>query len=135
MNGLIGSVDSEHEPKDPIFWSDATFAMWECICEFTNVRPTSLRHLLQLYITNDITWAIIEQAMPYQRDVYVFAPDNHADAFYALLASPNGIGSVHLLMQHKAVLGRKIVTRIAVWNTKGKDGDYGPHMAFKIGDL
>ena len=54
------------------------------------------------------------------------------EAFLALLGTPNGAGSVYLLMQHKRALGRKTIGRVVVV----RDGeDSGPHVVFEVRDL
>lgn len=132
VNGMIGAVDSRHSPNDPVFWSDVAFALWTHLCDFTRIQPANLKYLVQAYVSNGITLKIVNQAIPQHSGMFILTPDGDlALGFYALLASPNGAGGVHLLMQHKAALGRKTVTKIAVW----KEGDQLPDIVYEIGEV
>lgn len=60
----------------------------------------------------------------------VFGPGD--EAFLTLLGTPNGVGGVYLLMQHKLALGFKTISRVVVV----LDGSsWEPILIFKIVDM
>ncbi|KAK5720728.1 hypothetical protein LTR15_006689 [Elasticomyces elasticus] len=71
-------------------------------------------------------------------DIYdMYAADKQErEIARTLLASPNGVGVVHFLAQHRAELGTKSVPKVQFW---GVPGEYGGnperHMLFHIYDL
>ena len=132
-NGLIAAIGTNRVPSEPIHWSDASFAMWQAISALARTDIRNLRHIARAYINNRETISIIGRAVPQQfRCVRAFKPSD--EAFMALLGTPNGMGGVYLLMQHKPSLGYKTIARAVV--IRDGPGDRSrPHLVFEVRDM
>lgn len=119
-------------PKEPIFWSDATFALWQRITALAGGDVKDIRYIAQGLVYNDITASIIDSAVPEgsSAKITVFGPGD--EAFRTLLGTPNGWGGVFLLMEHKRVLGFKTISRVALIRD-GSQND--PFLIFGVVDM
>ena len=124
-----GITDSNR--GESVFWSDATFAMWKVVTSLTNSNIKDLRYIGQSEIHNLFTTSIIDRAAPRtgSRSVTVF--NQGEEPFLALLGTPNGVGAVYLLMQHKKALGHKTIDRAFVVRDGGVTD---PHLVFHVRD-
>ena len=120
-NGLIASVASHKEAGESVFWSDATFAVWKFATAYFKTNIQDIRYIGQAGIDNPFTVSIINRVVPDRyKKVSIFNYDT--DEFRALLGTPNGVGGVYLLMEHKKILLRKTIPRILVFrDTYGDD--------------
>ncbi|KAL8915043.1 MAG: hypothetical protein Q9171_000483 [Xanthocarpia ochracea] len=55
QNGLIAALDIREAPDETIYWSDATFAVWEAVTAFSKTDIKNLRYLAQHAISNRFT--------------------------------------------------------------------------------
>ena len=108
-----------------IHWSDVVFAIWQKACENATAPPSQLRYLIRETILNWDTVQIakrIADLNPIPSEV--FPQGKTRDAFRALIGSPNGVGVVYLLMQHKSVLGFKSIKKIVINNIERRPPNY-----------
>ncbi|KAM0794264.1 hypothetical protein BDR22DRAFT_714146 [Usnea florida] len=119
-NGLITALSTHKFPGDTLFWSDAAFALWQAISALKHTNVKNIRYIVQDDILNEITRAIVFQAVPDRsKEIAIF---NHGtEEFQALLGTPNSAGGVYLLMEHKGVLGLKTISRIFVFLDRTAD--------------
>ncbi len=96
----------------------------------------AIRHLESLawaWIGNEFTLSIMHSALAkaQSRRIAILKPGD--EAFLATLGTPNGAGCVHLLMQHKQMLGFKTILRVVV----GYDGPtfQHPFIIFEVVDM
>lgn len=128
-NGFIGVYQAFRRPSDPIHWSDVTFALWKGITSIASSKIENLRYIGQGLIHNEFTVSIIDSAVPPESSekVIVFKPGD--EAFVALLGTPNAVGGVYLLMEHKQALGLKTISRIVlILDGSGSD----PFLIFEV---
>lgn len=113
-NGLIAGLENRKAAAEMVFWSDLAFALWLSVTTYTRSNIRDLRSIARHEIDNPVTRSIIERAVgPRSKNVRVF--ERGSQGFKALLGSPNGKGSVFLLMQHKWALGHKNIAKAAVF--------------------
>ncbi|KAI7331134.1 hypothetical protein KC315_g5313 [Hortaea werneckii] len=126
-------------------WSDVTFLQYQEYCkqQSTIQSPVEaclkhLRGILRANVVSAKTRRIADEAL--QKSGKVLANwDKRAtwtideEAAQALLATPNGQGVAWFLAQHKAQLGRKIVTEVSMFSKpEGLSGNL--NLFFKIED-
>ena len=134
QNGLIAALDIRKAAGEKIYWSDAAFALWEAITSFNRSNIRYLRHIAHNDISNPVTKYIIHRAVPNEfESVTVF--DAGTNAFLALLGTPNGVGGVHLLMEHKRALGYKTITRAIVFRKGPRTFPSGSDVVFHVQDM
>lgn len=115
-----GQTQRERLPKLQ-HWSDVTFLQW---AELTDDAPRirkGLKKVVHCDVTNPLTLKIIHEVLgaevgkdfPYPGRV--FTPEGQGEAFVALLGTPNGIGTGHLLAEHKEQLGWMEVSSIQLY--------------------
>lgn len=130
-NRLIAAITSNHLSTEPIHWSDAAFAMWAAITTTVGSDIKDLRYIGRSSINNPFSLSIINRAFP-RRSKGVKRFEAGEEAFLALLGTPNGAGSVYLLMQHKRALGFKMIVDAFVF----RDGPWEwPHVIFEVTDM
>ena len=120
--------------NEPLHWSDVTFAVWEALSALHRSDIQDLRYIVQTEVDNYISTTIIDHAVQDPLEVGIFEPGT--EAHRAILGSPNGVGSVYLLMEHKKQLGRKTIGRIIICCvTLDEEERGGPSMVFEIMDM
>ncbi|CAN9216217.1 unnamed protein product [Alternaria alternata] len=102
-------------------FSDIMWAFW--VRNNPNVR--NIRYFFMIGISNDLTNQIIASCL---RDAGAELSEWPGTSFstttdqgHALLGSPNGATFAYLLMQHKAQLGQKTITKITVFRPETDD--------------
>lgn len=104
-------------------WSDVTWINWQTLCMLHRVSVQTLKAVVHLDVTNSHTKELISAALQmagiarlskfpgntFNKD------DDPNDIFASLLASPNALGTVWLLLQHRLELGYKEVSYIQVY--------------------
>lgn len=124
----------------PDHWSDIAWYLWVRACLTKNPTTTTFGNvntIIQRNIDNSDTWDIISDALSGGYTVgqpKYFTPadrDLNANAFWALLGSPNGNGIIHMLTDHKHQLNGKSIVRIGLWanpNQRTPGQGYETHM-------
>lgn len=120
----------DHEVVPLSHWSDIVFLQWQRYCSEAHVDPSDLRVIVQSHVTNDTTLRIITSALKharmdlcewqseYWKKKSCLAPATFpfgTPEYYALLATPNGVGPVHFLTQHQNVFGKKLFEGVTVF--------------------
>lgn len=107
-------------------WSDVVFLQWLRYCQERRAHSGSLRVITQNDIDNHTTKAIVRHlqrhGMPdraWGDGIATF--ELGSDGYHALLASPNGVGPAHLLLDHQATLGRMVITAVSCFHHEGTD--------------
>lgn len=99
-------------------WTDIVFPLWRQVTREQGKRVSDLTYVMQEAIMNDDTETMLREIVPdYKgsRDFYRFNPSN--DDFYALLQSPNVIGSAYLCINYATSLEFKTIKSItAFWD-------------------
>ena len=128
-NGLIASLGSHKVPSEPVHWSDATLVVWTALNAATGANIQNLKFIGQSDVFNSFTRSIIDRMLPRNmgKTFKAFHPTD--EAFLALLGTPNGAGGVYLLMQHKQVLGYKVITTAVVFRDRT---DSEAHLVFVV---
>ena len=133
-NGLIAALNIKKAAGEQIYWSDASFALWEAITSFSRSNLRYLRYIAHNDISNPVTKYIIHRAVPNESEsITVF--DAGTTAFLALMGTPNGVGGVHLLMEHKRALGYKTITRAIVFRKGPRAFPSGSDVVFQVQDM
>ncbi|KAI7283495.1 hypothetical protein KC345_g2944 [Hortaea werneckii] len=126
-------------------WSDVTFLQYQGYCKQQSTKTSSfeaclkdLRGVVRANFVSAKTREIANEALQKSRKELA-SWDNRAtwsideEAAQALLATPNGQGVAWFLAQHKAQLGRKIVTEVSMFSKpEGLSGNFD--LFFKIED-
>lgn len=124
----------QRRANEPLRWSDVTFAVWEALSALHRSNIQDLRYIVLTEVDNYISTIIIDHAVLDPLKVATFEPGT--EAHRALLGSPNGVGSVYLLMEHKKQLGRKTIGRIIICCVALEEEEVeGPSMVFEILDI
>ncbi|KAI6087377.1 hypothetical protein F4821DRAFT_236336 [Hypoxylon rubiginosum] len=109
-------------------WSQAAWGEWEYWANAVLDNSGNLRYVIRSWVTNTATQDQIIEALravgndkfPGVRDRVTFSRNSEdpaeANAFYALLGTPNGASTGYLLASHKGKIGIKRVGSISVWN-------------------
>ena len=133
-NGLIAALDIRKAAGEKIYWSDAAFALWEAITSFSRSDMRYLRYIAHNDISNPITKFVIHRVVPNESES-VTVLNAGTDAFLALLGTPNGVGGVHLLMEHKRSLGYKTITKAIVFRKGPRAFPSGSDVVFQVQDM
>lgn len=131
--------DSGAVTRAPTRWSAAIIPLWKLACQMNGVDPSALQYISQSTVINDQTIAVLNAAMAAAnrekadrkgRPTFTkWTPED--DEFYAILATPNGVGVVYLLKDYPATLGWKTIKSIMIYFTgQGKD----PNVWFEMED-
>ncbi|MCJ1486407.1 hypothetical protein MMC06_006584 [Schaereria dolodes] len=106
----------------PLHWSDAVFYQWEKYNAENPERIAELRYIMRHEIENTDTIAIIEHAcenVSRQKSLnWRWMPSD--EAFYALLATPNGVGVPYMLTDRSIALGKLTIASIETQCPCGK---------------
>lgn len=125
-NKLIVAQSTYRTPNSP-HWSDATFAMWKHVCGKDSASISSLKYVVRALITNDDTLHVMEtirKKVPAGLPSISCTPTGFtAEWFRAFLGTPNGAGVAYLLMEHKAALTAKTISRITAYFGDGDTHD------------
>ncbi|KAL8678992.1 MAG: hypothetical protein Q9186_004713, partial [Xanthomendoza sp. 1 TL-2023] len=140
-NGLITAFSIGKAADETVYWSDATFAMWQAVTAFTDTDIRRLHLIGQHDVINVLTLVLLHRLFAGRRDAVIRLLPN-TDAFSALVGTPNVAGSVYFLMQHKRQLGFKTIASIVVFGRDPLDwwppkvaGDGGPDIFLEIRDM
>ncbi|KAL8906148.1 MAG: hypothetical protein Q9171_006391 [Xanthocarpia ochracea] len=131
-NGLVAAYSTQRVKNDQVHWSDVTFALWERLTSIVGTRVKDLHYIARTGIYNKFTVSIMEDAVPQGKNIAIFEPGD--PAFLALLGTPNGVGAVYLLMQHKQALGFKTISRVVVV-LDGPGHSLTPIIIYKVRDM
>ena len=130
-NGIVAAYHTHKYGAEPLFWADIAFALWVGIATMVGGNAKNLRYIARGWICNDFTVSIMETAIAGDRTrLVVFKPGD--ETFLALLGTPNGVGGVYLLMQHKQALGLKTISRVVMGFDHGR---FSPFLIFQVVDM
>ncbi|KAL8735480.1 MAG: hypothetical protein Q9181_002802 [Wetmoreana brouardii] len=134
LNGLITALATDKAGVETVHWSDVAFAMWEAVTSFSGLDIKKLRYIAQSSINHVVTLSIIQHLVEGQpKQVKVLEPN--MEGFFAILGTPNGVGSVNLLMEHKRQLGTKTIAQAVVFGkTPSEWHVMGPDVVFVLRD-
>ena len=102
-------------------WSDVVFLQWKDLFKTSNAKDdiTDLRYVFRITISNEDSTALILKAVKNKGAEFGYWPgtefEPQSDEFKAILGSPNGAGVAWFLIDHKAQLGMKTVSKITVF--------------------
>ncbi|KAJ5908524.1 hypothetical protein N7495_001206 [Penicillium taxi] len=122
-------------------WSDVTFLEWQHLCSNDGLSPSRLKWVIRSKINSYDTLSIIEDAFDeksgfedwkkYENGVSF---NRGTDNFNALLGTPNASGTAYMLIQHRAQLGKKRVSKITVFGQKTAANEWMPGMLMELED-
>lgn len=113
-----GNKDDVVRFPDLKHWSDLTFLMWQ---QQSADLLKGLKRVLHCIISNKVTTGVIEEVLGQERVAnckypgHEFQRSGPGDDFAALLGTPNGMGTGHLLAEHQEQFGRKVVQSVRVF--------------------
>lgn len=111
-------------------WSDVVFLKWAECCAHWRTPMTGLRAIIQCDVNNKTTERIVCTALErcgmklqqWPKREWKTGSQQGAATFpidspecQAILASPNGVGPVHLLTQHQRQLGKMMVSAVTAF--------------------
>lgn len=116
--------------RAPDRWSEVVWKSWTDETYADRILASNLRYVVQESIINLDTQAILDEVTRDQKNsengdnpddvfVYEFTPDD--EDFYAILSSPNCIGTARIAMNYPNGLGSKTVSMIRVFNIPETD--------------
>jgi len=132
----VPSKEVPDEEKAPDNWSSVAWAQWKRGCVTMTLGTTdfsNMKIIIRRNVNNGITKGLMMEALGSEGKsdgqiayFYPTDPDNKEsdNAFWPLLGSPNGNGIIHLLRDHKIVLGSKSITRIGVYFHENSERQY-----------
>jgi hypothetical protein len=100
----------------------------------------NVRYLFMMGISNDQTNTLIATCLHNKEETLKEWPGiefhTKSDEGHALLGSPNGAAFAYFLMQHKAELGQKTITKVTVFRAETDDdlAFVDPHLVFHVED-
>ena len=125
-SGLIIATDIYGRGDDgdvaPSRWCDVAFPLWEELANKQEFAPNSLKFVIQNMVVSSVGNRLIREIFPPARRVP--GPDNTppsmtftpSDAdFYALLQTPNGVGSAYLCINYATSLNFAAVQSISLF--------------------
>lgn len=123
LNALLRADQSQRESMPNLqHWSDVTFLQWAELTEDVPHLRKGLKKVLHCNVANFLTLKIVYEVLGSysgQDLAYpgiVFRTDGQGEeAVAALLGTPNGIGTGHLLAEHKEQLGWMEVTSVQLY--------------------
>jgi hypothetical protein len=129
-------ADPTKLPKLRVF-SDLLWGYW------TRDNPDikNIKFFFMMGISNDQTNTLIATCLHNRKQTLKEWPgvefDTKSDEGHALLGSPNGAAFAYFLMQHKAELGLKTITRVTVFRAETDDdlAFVDPNLVFHVGDV
>ena len=139
LNGMLSSISSWKAKAETVYWSDATFAMWQAVTSFTRTNIKNLRYIGRIGVENEFTNSIIRRALLlHSGNGQVTAIKTFAAGtppFLALLGTPNGVGPAHLLMTHKQWLGHKSIAQVVLFEKSQEEYPAYPDLFFVVRDV
>ncbi|KAL8712503.1 MAG: hypothetical protein Q9220_003351 [cf. Caloplaca sp. 1 TL-2023] len=131
-NGLLTSLGVKRATADTLFWTDATFAMWDAVTRISGNNIRNLKFIAHHSVHDISTQTIISRitgGLPGKIKVF----GQETESFAALLGTPYGISTAHLLMQHKRQLGFKVIPSVAVFGKTQQDWSReGPDIIYEF---
>lgn len=135
---------SGKRPADPAklpqlrAFSDVLWGFWNR----GNPNIKNINYFFMMGIVNEETNRLIATCLRSKRETLRFWPgvsfDTTTDEGHALLGSPNGAAFAYFLMQHKAELGNKRISKITVF-TEEQNEDMlmltDPNLVFYVEDV
>ena len=109
---MVGAYDVWRHKDDELHWSDITFAIWQGVTSMSGLDPKKISFIGQGTIKNVVSEAIIDRVAPLRTRVTTYVAGDVE--FSALLGTPNGMGGVYFLMQHKQALGFKTISQVTI---------------------
>ena len=134
---------NNRKPADPAklpklrAFSDILWGYWSK--DNPNIKNVS--YFFMMHISNDQTNALIATCLHNKQETLKEWPgvafDTKSDEGHALLGSPNGAAFAYFLMQHKAQLGRKTITKVTVFRAETDDemAFVDPNLVFHVEDV
>ncbi|KAJ5902890.1 hypothetical protein N7495_003418 [Penicillium taxi] len=107
--------------RAPDKWSDIAWLVWVQQCSLQNTLPSQLGYIIQEAIANDDTTTLLDEitrgmAKEEKDKPVVFTWTPQDEEFYALLGSPNGIGTAFLSINYPNALGLKVPSYITAFS-------------------
>jgi hypothetical protein len=131
-------VCKKNRVKNPVLpklahWSDVACLQWHTATRHKTPVP-NLRSVDRDHVVNSTTVQVVKAILSkreewtpdgyvWHRPRYMFTPES--DDFKALLGTPHGAGVAYLLIQHKEILGHRVVQRVEVVKIAGDGLDVG----------
>ena len=155
-------MGSKQKPKVTVVpklkaYSDITFLQWHGLAEgmqkdMTHLSintPPNIPHVFRTHtlteyifrtpVENANTEALIQKALSNVKKELDLWPgvdfEMSTDEGKAILGSPNGAGCAYLLLQHKAQLGVKTISKVTVFQDDGAAKPRPPSMVFHVKDV
>ncbi|KAJ5832039.1 hypothetical protein N7474_000350 [Penicillium riverlandense] len=105
----------------PDKWSAVMWVVWQAACGHLKIDPSTLSYVFQDEIINTETNSTLATAAADRMGedaagnplITTWTPDD--DAFYAALATPNGIGTLFFLKDYSIALDRQTIKSISVF--------------------
>lgn len=130
-------LDNDIHGRDVVslkHWSDIVFLQWKRYCQSKRIPLSNLQYIMQVNITNTTTQTIVDEALaglglrlqPWVGPHGVTTVPYDTPEGQAILATPNGVGPVHLLTQHKRALGHLMIYAITAFNAQTFGGSTAP---------
>ncbi|KAK1908835.1 hypothetical protein P3342_006714 [Pyrenophora teres f. teres] len=118
---LWGKVPIKNELPELRAFSDVIWGYWNR----NNPDIKNIRYFFMVGISNDLTNQLIASSLVNKKTELTEWPgiefSTATDEGHALLGSPNGTAFAYFLMQHKAQLGQKTITKITVFRPENDD--------------
>ncbi|KAF2650801.1 hypothetical protein K491DRAFT_608146, partial [Lophiostoma macrostomum CBS 122681] len=118
--------------------SDVNWSLWNMRCRASGKDVSNIRYFLSLQIVNPLTQRLIMRVLTQDMNpplaLTVWPGVSYkmdTEKGQALLASPNGNGTAHMLIQHKRELGSKEIYGVTVFQGEGLLGEV-PQLVFYI---
>lgn len=118
-------------------FSDLLWGYWSK----NNPDIKNVRFFFMMGISNDQTNALIATCLHNRKETLKEWPgvdfDTNSDEGHALVGSPNGAAFAYFLMQHKAELGHKTISKVTVFRAETDDdlAFMDPHLVFHVEDV
>ncbi|KAJ4335147.1 hypothetical protein N0V87_006301 [Didymella glomerata] len=134
--------NNNRRPADPAklpklrAFSDVLWGYWSK----ANPDNKNVRYLFMMGISNDQTNTLIATCLHNKEETLKEWPGiefhTKSDEGHALLGSPNGAAFAYFLMQHKAELGQKTITKVTMFRAETDDdlAFVDPHLVFHVED-
>lgn len=148
INGLLHHWNSSTMLKPELSrLSDIWWLLWTKICSLSETDPRDLRYIIQKSVINESTQTVLARVLQHWWPAEPEISQGRAPrwpgklvtrdmaGFDALLGTENIWGVPYLLVQRCAVLGRREVKGIRVYNPDPRTAYYEVNMIVEIGDV
>ena len=106
----------------PDRWSTVSWPPWKLACQMDIHDPSDLQYILRMTVIHDATIETLDNAMKAAGKEELDAKGNPTfttwtpddDEFYAVLATPNGVGQVYFLVDYSNALKKKTIESITI---------------------